>query len=83
MGLCFLSDGRSSARQCLISRSLLPVLAAPSPSGDQLLHEAVVMAGRVGLVKPHDHVVCVQRIHDDFCVKIISVDELGAGARCG
>ncbi|EFJ40338.1 cytosolic pyruvate kinase [Volvox carteri f. nagariensis] len=72
-------EGRSSARQCLISRSLLPVLAAPSPSGDQLLQEAVVMASRVGLVKPHDHVVCVQRIHDDFCVKIISVDELGAG----
>ncbi|GIL75743.1 hypothetical protein Vretimale_15284 [Volvox reticuliferus] len=74
-------EGRSSARQCLISRSLLPVLAAPSPSGDQLLHEAVVMASRVGLVKPHDHVVCVQRIHDDFCVKIISVDELGAGIK--
>ncbi|KAG2492389.1 hypothetical protein HYH03_009335 [Edaphochlamys debaryana] len=74
-------EGRSSARQCLISRSLLPVLAAPSPSGDQLLQEAVVMASRVGLVKPHDHVVCVQRIHDDFCVKIISVDELGAGIK--
>ncbi|KXZ44880.1 hypothetical protein GPECTOR_61g833 [Gonium pectorale] len=74
-------EGRSSARQCLISRSLLPVLAAPSPSGDQLLQEAVVMAGRVGLVRPHDHVVCVQRIHDDFCVKIISVDELGAGIK--
>ncbi|GLC77052.1 hypothetical protein PLESTF_001878200 [Pleodorina starrii] len=74
-------EGRSSARQCLVSRSLLPVLAAPSPSGDQLLQEAVVMAGRVGLVRPHDHVVCVQRIHDDFCVKIISVDELGAGIK--
>lgn len=70
---------RSSARQCLISRALLPVLAAPSPSGDQLLQEAVAMAGRVKLVKPHDHVVCVQRIHDDFCVKIISVDDMGAG----
>eukprot|EP00198_Chlamydomonas_reinhardtii_P006103 XP_001695439.1 pyruvate kinase [Chlamydomonas reinhardtii] len=74
-------EGRSSARQCLISRALLPVLAAPSPSGDQLLQEAVAMAGRVKLVKPHDHVVCVQRIHDDFCVKIISVDDMGAGIK--
>lgn len=57
----------------------MPMLAAPSPSGDALLEEAVAVAGRMGLVKPHDHVVCVQRIHDDFCVKIVAVDEMGGG----
>lgn len=29
-------EGRSAARQCLIERGLLPVLAAPSPSGTPL-----------------------------------------------
>lgn len=70
---------RSNARQCLLTRGLMPMLAAPSPSGDALLEEAVAVAGRMGLVKPHDHVVCVQRIHDDFCVKIVAVDEMGEG----
>lgn len=65
-------EGRCAARQCLLNRGMLPVLAAPSPSGDQLLDEAVAMACRAGLVKPHDHVVCVQRIHEDFCVKVRS-----------
>ena len=27
-------EGRATARQCQISRGLLPVLAAPSPSGE-------------------------------------------------
>lgn len=35
----------------------------------------------MGIVRPHDHVVAVQRIHDDFCVKIVSVDALGAGIK--
>ncbi|MEW5314600.1 MAG: hypothetical protein WDW38_006083 [Sanguina aurantia] len=73
--------GRSNARQCLLTRGLMPMLAAPSPSGDALLEEAVAVAGRMGLVKPHDHVVCVQRIHDDFCVKIVAVDEMGEGIK--
>jgi pyruvate kinase len=32
-------------------------------------------------VKPNNHVVAVQRIHDDFCVKIVSVDAMGAGIK--
>ena len=32
-GLSWTLTGRSTARQCLIERGLLPVLAAPSPSG--------------------------------------------------
>lgn len=32
-GLSWSLTGRSVARQCLIERGLLPVLAAPSPSG--------------------------------------------------
>lgn len=35
----------------------------------------------LGIIKPHNHVVAVQRVHDDFCVKIVSVDELGAGIK--
>lgn len=32
-GLSWRLTGRSTARQCLVERGLLPVLAAPSPSG--------------------------------------------------
>ena len=39
----------------------------------------VKMALDKGLCKPHDHIVVVQRIHGDFCVKVISVDSLGSG----
>jgi hypothetical protein len=39
------------------------------------------MAGKLGIVKPNNHVVAVQRIHDDFCVKIFSVDARGAGIK--
>lgn len=74
-------EGRHNARQCLMTRGLLPMLAAPSPNGDAVLEEAILVAAQVGLVKPHQHVVCVQRIHEDFCVKIVSVDALGAGIK--
>lgn len=30
-------EGRDTARRCLIQRGLLPVLAAPSPSGEEML----------------------------------------------
>lgn len=72
-------EGRAVARQCQISRSLFPVLAAPSPSGETLLEEVVVMASRVGLVKPQDHIVCVQRMGESFVIKIVSVNESGDG----
>ncbi len=47
---------RSFARQCLVSRGLLPFLATPS-QGDGLLDDAIKHAARLGLVKPMDHVV--------------------------
>ncbi len=69
---------RSYARQCLVSRGLLPFLATPN-SGEGLLEDAVKHAASLGLVKPLDHVVVVQRVHDDFCVKIVSVARSGRG----
>ncbi len=38
-------------------------------TGDTLLHEAVNMSSKVGLVKPNDHVVVVQMISDSLVVK--------------
>jgi hypothetical protein len=46
-----------------------------------VLGEAISAASRLGIVKPNNHVVAVQRIHDDFCVKIVSVDAMGAGIK--
>jgi pyruvate kinase len=75
--LCVLRH-RSNARQCLLSRSLLPFLATPN-SGEGLLDDAVRHAARLGLVKPLDHVVVVQRVHEDFCVKIVAVSHTCKG----
>lgn len=72
-------EGRAVARQCQISRSLFPVLAAPSPSGETLLEEVVLMSAKVGLVKPRDHIVCVQRMGESFVIKIVSVNDEGDG----
>ncbi|KAK9796683.1 hypothetical protein WJX73_008597 [Symbiochloris irregularis] len=70
-------EGRSAARQCLIERGLLPVLAAPSPSGEMLMEEAVELACNAGLVRPLDHIVIVQMVANSFVVKIITVDGHG------
>lgn len=35
----------------------------------------------MGIVKPHDHVVVVQRVHEDNTVKVLSVDECGAAVK--
>jgi len=35
---------RHNARQCMLTRGLVPILATPSPSGDAILDEAVKMA---------------------------------------
>ncbi|MEW5318442.1 MAG: hypothetical protein WDW38_009663, partial [Sanguina aurantia] len=78
-GLKWTLEGRSYARQCLLTRGLLPMLTAPSPSHDEVLEEAISTAVKLGLAAPHDHVVCVERIHDSFCVKVVAVDELGLG----
>lgn len=39
-------------------------------AGDTLLHEAVSMSSKVGLVKPNDHIVVVQMISDSLVVKV-------------
>ena len=38
----------------------MPVLAAPSSNGDSILEGAIAVAASMGLVGPHDQVVCVQ-----------------------
>lgn len=78
-GLRWQLEGRQVARQCMLTRGLLPMLAAPSNNADNLLDQAVRTAASRGLVRAHDHVVCVQRVKDDFCVKIVSVDTSGLG----
>ncbi|KAF5832362.1 pyruvate kinase [Dunaliella salina] len=80
-GLKWRLEGKSHARQCLLTRGLLPMLSAPGPSGDQVLEEAVITAARWGLVAPHQHVVIVERVHEHFAVKIVAVDELGLGIK--
>jgi len=44
-----------------------------------LLEEVVLMSAKVGLVKPRDHIVCVQRMGESFVIKIVSVNDEGAG----
>ena len=39
------------------------------------------MTTRWGLVKPHDHIVCIQQDHDSFVIKIVSVDGTGGGIK--
>ena len=71
-GLKWVLEGRSTARQALLTYGLMPVLAAPSPSaGEGLIEEAVVMASQNGIVGPHDHVVVVSRNHrDEMLIKV-------------
>jgi len=44
-----------------------------------LLEEVVLMSAKVGLVKPRDHIVCVQRMGESFVIKIVSVNDEGDG----
>ena len=37
------------------------------------------MSAKVGLVKPRDHIVCVQRMGESFVIKIVSVNDEGDG----
>ncbi|PSC76198.1 pyruvate kinase [Micractinium conductrix] len=81
-GLKWKLEGRSTARQALLTSGLLPMLAAPTPSGESLIEEAVQLALGKGWVEPNDHVVVVSRsAMDEFMVKIVSVDEHGAGIK--
>jgi pyruvate kinase len=72
-GLKWKLEGRSFARQSLLCRGLMPFLAAPSPNGEALLEDAMRTATAMGLVKANDYVVVVQRVHEDFCIKIVEV----------
>lgn len=73
--------GRHVARQCLLTRGLVPMLAAPSPDGEQVLRDAVQAATSRGLLGPGDHAVCVEKISGDYCIKMVSVDASGAGVQ--
>ena len=70
--------GRHVARQCLITRGLQPMLAAPSPDGSRVLRDAVKAATARGLLGAGDHAVCVEKISGDYCIKMVSVDDSGA-----
>lgn len=60
---------------------VVPMLAAPGAgNNDTMLQEAVTAAGKRGLVRPHDHVVCVMSIKDSLVVKVVTMDSIGA--RC-
>lgn len=74
-------EGRGVARQCLIVRGLLPMLAAPRSSTDDALQEAITAAQMRGLVSEGDRVVIVQRVHEDFSMKIVDVDDLLSPSR--
>lgn len=46
------------------------MLATPGPNGDAVLESAIVAAAAAGLLAPRHHVVVLQQIHEDFCVKV-------------
>ena len=71
--------GKNVAKQCLLTRGLVPMLAIPSPDGGKVLQDAIAAAVSMNLVKPYDHVVCVEKVHGDYCIKMVSVDAAGRG----
>lgn len=52
-----------------------PQFSDQSDDGVQVLEEAISTAVKLGLAAPHDHVVCVERIHDSFCVKVVAGED--------
>ena len=77
-GMSWKLEGRGVARQALAVRGLLPVLAAPAPSGKALLEEAVMLASSLSLVGPGDHVVVVHMMRSAYAIKIVTLDDSGA-----
>eukprot|EP00892_Ulva_mutabilis_P010259 jgi/Ulvmu1/7605/UM038_0030.1 len=73
--------GRHVARQCLLTRGLVPMLAAPSPDGEQVLRDAVQAATSRRLLGPGDLAICVEKISGDYCIKMVSVDPSGDGVQ--
>lgn len=57
------------------------MLATPRSSTDDALQEALLAAQSRGLVSEGSRVVIVQRIHDDFAMKIVDVGDLLNPAR--
>lgn len=84
-GLHWKLEGRSAARQALLTSGLMPVLAAPTPNpgqGESLIEEALVLAVNQGVVQPDDHVVTISRAGAaEFMLKIVSVNETGTGIK--
>jgi len=80
-GLKWQLEGRSTARQALLTSGLMPVLAAPAPtSGETLIEEAVSLALKNDLIKADDHIVVVSRsAQDEFLIKVVTVDRKGCG----
>lgn len=72
--------GRSLARQCCLTRGVVPMLATPS-TGDQIIKEAIMNAARMGLAAPGSYMVCLQRSHTDIMLKVIDSSDYGWGTR--
>lgn len=68
--VCVVCLHRSTARACQLTRGLLPMLATPGPNGDAVLESAIMACAAAGLLAPRHHVVVLQQVHDDFCVKV-------------
>eukprot|EP01025_Chloroclados_australasicus_P023855 TRINITY_DN24054_c0_g3_i1.p2 TRINITY_DN24054_c0_g3~~TRINITY_DN24054_c0_g3_i1.p2 ORF type:complete len:192 (-),score=27.93 TRINITY_DN24054_c0_g3_i1:208-750(-) len=69
--------GRNVARQCLLTRGLVPMLAVPNSDGEKVLRDALAAAAERKLVKPNDNVVCVEKISGEYCLKMVTVDPSG------
>jgi len=65
----------------LLAAGVVPMFAAPGAgTNDHMLQEAVSAATKRGLVRAHDHVVCVMSIKDSLVVKVVTMDSIGT--RC-
>ncbi|KAL4856085.1 ATP-dependent DNA helicase PIF1 [Chlorella vulgaris] len=77
-------DGKYLARQTLVLRGVVPMLAAPmsdSAGSEDLLSEAIHAAFLQRLVKPMDFVVCIMSHRGSMAVKVVQVNTSGAGLR--
>lgn len=73
--------GAFQARQCLLMRGLFPMLADPRnpaessvPTNETLLKLALDRGKELGIMKPHDRIVVVQKMGESFVVKIVEID---------
>lgn len=71
--------GAFEARQSLIVRGLLPILADPAkssdPSNESVLKMALDRGKALGMIKSHDRVVVCQKLGDASVVKIIELED--------